>query len=109
MKTSVSKLALSLICLLGFSGVNSVHADVKTKAEDGTIEISVSGKPVLTYHTETVSPPDGMDKVYARMRSSISGTSMAAPEVANMSKSVRLENPPLRWTYNRSAIATVRQ
>jgi hypothetical protein len=48
MKTSVSKLALSLICLLGFSGVNSVHADVKTKAEDGTIEISVSGKPVLT-------------------------------------------------------------
>ena len=66
MKTSVNKLTLSLICMLGLSGLNSVHADVKTKAQDGTIEISVSGKPVLTYHTETVSPPEGMGKVYAR-------------------------------------------
>jgi hypothetical protein len=66
MKTSVSKLALSLIFLPVLSSLNSVYADVKTKAEDGTIEISVSGKPVLTYHTETVSPPEGMDKVYAR-------------------------------------------
>jgi hypothetical protein len=64
MKTSVSKLTLSLIFFLALSGLNSVHADVKT--EDGTIAISVSGKPVLTYHTNTVSPPEGTDKVYAR-------------------------------------------
>jgi len=66
MKTLVSNLALSLIFLLGLSGLNSVHADVKTKAEDGTIEISISGKPVLAYHIETVSPPEGTDEVYAR-------------------------------------------
>lgn len=64
MKTSVNKLALPLICSLALSGLSSVHADVKT--QDGTIAISVSGKPVLTYHTDTVSPPEGMDKVYAR-------------------------------------------
>jgi hypothetical protein len=66
MKTLVSNLALSVFCLLGLSSLTSVHADVATKAEDGKIEISVSGKPVLTYHTETVAPPEGMDKVYAR-------------------------------------------
>jgi hypothetical protein len=66
MKTPVSKLALSLICLHVLSGLNSVHADVKTTAEDGAIKVSVSGKPVLTYHTNTVSPPEGTDKVYAR-------------------------------------------
>lgn len=66
MKTSVNKLALPLICSLALFGPNSVHADVKTEAEDGTINISVSGKPVLTYHTEAVMPPEGMDAVYAR-------------------------------------------
>ena len=64
MKTLVSALALSLIFFLGLSG--SVHADVQTSTGNGTIEISVSGKPVLTYHTETVNPPEGMDKIYAR-------------------------------------------
>lgn len=66
MKSLISKLTLSLIFSLGFFSLNCVHADVETKAEEGTIDISVSGKPVLTYHIETAIPPEGMDKVYAR-------------------------------------------
>ena len=66
MKTSVSKLALSLFFFFELSVLSSVHADVETKAEDGTIEVGVSGKPVLTYHAETVNPPEGMDRIYAR-------------------------------------------
>jgi len=66
MKKLVSKFALPLSFLVGLLALNSVQADVETKAANGTIEVSVSGRPVLTYHTETVSPPEGMDKVYAR-------------------------------------------
>ena len=66
MKTLITKVTLSLIILLGLSGLNGVLADVTTRAENGTIEVSISGKPVLTYRAETVTPPEGMDKIYAR-------------------------------------------
>ena len=66
MRTSVSRVTRSLIILLGVSGLNSVQAEVETQVADGLIEISVSGNPVLTYHTDTVLPPEGTDKVYAR-------------------------------------------
>lgn len=40
--------------------------DVKLEVTDEEINISVSGKPVLTYNIETVQPPDGKEKYYAR-------------------------------------------
>lgn len=45
---------------------NPISAKVSTVAENGIIEVEVSGKPVLAYHTDTVMPPAGMDAVYAR-------------------------------------------
>lgn len=43
-----------------------LSAKVSTEVSDGTVEVNVSGKPVLVYHTATVQPPEGMDPVYAR-------------------------------------------
>ena len=66
MKNIVSKATLTLIILLGLSAPARVQAEVETAVDDGTIAVSVSGQPVLTYHIETVAPPEGMDAVYAR-------------------------------------------
>lgn len=66
MKISFERPRLLLVLLLGTAGLGSVHADVAVKAGDGTIEVRASGKPVLTYHTATVTPPDSMDEIYSR-------------------------------------------
>lgn len=66
MKTIANKVTLSLIILLASSALNSVQADAEIKAADGTVEVSVAGKPVLTYHAEAAIPPEGMDGIYAR-------------------------------------------
>jgi len=66
MNTLLKTFTLTLICLLGLLGLNNVLAGVETAVGDGTIEVSVAGKPVLTYHTGTVMPPGDMDEGYAR-------------------------------------------
>ncbi|MCZ6674607.1 MAG: PmoA family protein [Verrucomicrobia bacterium] len=67
MKTSLILFSrFSLALLLGGLCLNTLFAEVTTRVEEGTIEISVSGMPVLTYHAKTVVPPEGMDEVYAR-------------------------------------------
>lgn len=62
----MNTLTLTLICLLGMSGLGNLQADVETTVADKTIDVSVAGKPVLTYHSGTVMPPDNMDEGYAR-------------------------------------------
>jgi hypothetical protein len=47
-------------------GTNFLADDVKTKVTDEAIHITISGKPVLTYNIETVRPPEGTEKYYAR-------------------------------------------
>lgn len=66
MKKRTRTLTLPLICLVGLSGINNVLADVEATVGDKSIDVSVSGKPVLTYHSGTVMPPDNMDEGYAR-------------------------------------------
>jgi len=41
-------------------------AEVTSEISDGQVNFFASGKPVLSYHFETVQPPEGMDPIYAR-------------------------------------------
>ncbi|MFY0650771.1 MAG: PmoA family protein [Cyclobacteriaceae bacterium] len=43
-----------------------LSSEVKTKVTDKAIHISVGDKPVLTYNTETLKPPQGEPAYYAR-------------------------------------------
>ena len=58
-RTAFTTAQLVLLCL-------PLTAKVTSKLTDDTITMHVSGKPVLTYNLETVTPPDGLDKIYAR-------------------------------------------
>ncbi len=66
MSMRMNTVTLTAICLLSLSGLSNVLADVETAVGDKSIDVSVSGKPVMTYHTGTVMPPEGMEKGYAR-------------------------------------------
>lgn len=66
MKTLVKLFTLPLVCLAGLLVGSSVFASVEIAPGDGTIDVSISGKPVLSYHSKTVSPPEGTDEIYAR-------------------------------------------
>jgi hypothetical protein len=43
-----------------------LHGELSSKSTEEAITLFSSGKPVLTYHTATVQPPEGLDRIYAR-------------------------------------------
>ena len=45
---------------------NNSQGGVTSEKTDGQLHFYASGKPVLTYHLDTVQPHEGMDKIYAR-------------------------------------------
>lgn len=47
-------------------GTNFLVDGVKTEVTAEAIHMFISGKPVLTYNIETVQPPEGTEKYYAR-------------------------------------------
>jgi hypothetical protein len=59
---SISLFAIGLLHIM----TALLAAEVRSEKSESAVTISVSGKPVLTYHIETVQPPDGMDPIYAR-------------------------------------------
>lgn len=68
-KNSIKNIGMILLILLASVislASNFLTDEVKTEKTDKAINISVSGKPVLTYNIETIHPPDGKEKYYAR-------------------------------------------
>lgn len=55
-----------LIGWAAFGATLDACAEVTSGKENGRLDYFASGKPVLSYHLETVQPPAGMDPVYAR-------------------------------------------
>ena len=65
MKKLHKNISIKILCVQIVLTVSAM-SEVNSEATDEEVRISVSGKPVLTYHTATVQPPEGMEKVFAR-------------------------------------------
>ncbi|MDG2168422.1 MAG: PmoA family protein [Opitutales bacterium] len=44
----------------------TIQAEVSFEKTDGQLTYFATENPVLSYQTNTVQPPEGMDKIYAR-------------------------------------------
>lgn len=64
-QNSFSQPFLAFILIILSSAALST-AELSSERKDGQLTFFASGQPVLSYNYDTVQPPEGMDKIYAR-------------------------------------------